>query len=132
KLVLDAQRQAETLGREALVEVKDEIAAMRKEAEVDVRTRREEIQRREGTIGQREEALERRSAELERTSKELEGQTRSLETLRVELEHAAETHRQRLEGVAHMTATEAKEALVGQIVEEAKREAMSTVRDLEQ
>ncbi|MFL5737618.1 MAG: Rnase Y domain-containing protein, partial [Actinomycetota bacterium] len=132
KVVLDAQRQAETIVREALVEVKDEIAGMRKEAEVDVRTRREEIQRREGTITQREEALERRAAELERFGVELDSRAESLSSVRAELEHAAEKHRQRLETVAQMTAQEAKEALVVQIVDAAKRDAMATVRDLEQ
>jgi ribonucrease Y len=132
QVVLDAQRQAETIVREALVEVKDEIAGMRKEAEVDVRTRREEIQRREATIQQREESLERRAGELERFGAELDSRAESLSTVRVELEHAAEKHRARLEAVAQMTAQEAKEALVVQIVDEAKREAMTTVRDLEQ
>jgi ribonuclease Y len=132
KVVLDAQRQAETIVREALVEVKDEIAGMRKEAEVDVRTRREEIQRREGTITQREEALERRASELERFGAELDSRAESLSSVRVELEHAAEKHRQRLESVAQMTAQEAKEALIVQIVDAAKRDAMATVRDLEQ
>jgi ribonuclease Y len=132
KVVLDAQRQAETIVREALVEVKDEIAGMRKEAEVDVRTRREEIQRREGTLTQREETLERRAAELERFGGELDSRAESLSAVRVELEHSAEKHRERLEGVANMTSQEAKEALVAQIVNEAKREAMATVRDLEQ
>jgi ribonuclease Y len=131
-VVLDAQRQAETIVRQALVEVKDEIAGMRKEAEVDVRTRREEIQRREGTITQREEALERRAAELERLGAELDSRAESLSSVRVELEHAAEKHRQRLESVAQMTAQEAKEALIVQIVDAAKRDAMATVRDLEQ
>ncbi|MFL5766445.1 MAG: ribonuclease Y [Actinomycetota bacterium] len=132
KVVLDAQREAEQIVREALVEVKDEIAGMRKEAEVDVRTRREEIQRREGTISQREEALERRAAELERFGAELDSRAESLSAVRVELEHSAEKHRERLESVAHMTTQEAREALVAQIVNEAKREAMTTVRDLEQ
>jgi ribonuclease Y len=132
KVVLDAQRQAETIVREALVEVKDEIAGMRKEAEVDVRTRREEIQRREGTLTQREETLERRAAELERFGGELDSRAESLSAVRVELEHSAEKHRERLESVANMTTQEAKEALVAQIVNEAKREAMATVRDLEQ
>jgi ribonuclease Y len=132
RVVLDAQRQAETIVREALVDVKDEIAGMRREAESDVRSRREEIQRRESAITQREEALERRAAELEHFGAELDSRAESLSNVRVELEHAAEKHRERLERVAQMTAQEAKEALVVQIVDDAKREAMATVRDLEQ
>ncbi|MDP9295912.1 MAG: ribonuclease Y [Actinomycetota bacterium] len=132
RVILDAQREAETVVRQALVEVKDEIAGMRREAEVDVRTRREEVQRRESTLAQREEAIDSKLGEAGRREKELDQRDRGLESVRAELEHAAEVHRQRLETVAHMTAQEAKESLMGQIVDEAKRDAMSTVRDLEQ
>jgi ribonuclease Y len=132
RVTLDAQREAEAVVRQALVEVKDEIAGMRREAEVDVRTRREEVQRRESTLAQREEAIDRKLGDAGRREKELDQRDRGLESVRAELEHAAEVHRQRLETVAHMTAQEAKESLMGQIVDEAKRDAMSTVRDLEQ
>jgi ribonuclease Y len=131
KLILDAHREAETVVRQALVDVKDEIAGMRRDAEVDVRARREEVQRRESTLAQREEALEAKLTEAGRRNEELDDRDRALAAVRAELEHAAEVHRQRLEAVAHMTAQEAKESLMGQIVEEAKRDAMSTVRDLE-
>jgi ribonuclease Y len=131
RVILDAQREAETVVRQARADVKDEIAGIRREAEVDVRTRREEVQRRESTLAQREEALDNKLTEAGRRDKELDDRDRALASVRAELERAAEVHRQRLEAVAHMTAQEAKESLVGQIVDEAKRDAMSTVRDLE-
>jgi ribonuclease Y len=131
RVILDAQREAETVVRQALADVKDEIAGIRREAEVDVRARREEVQRRESTLAQREEALDNKLNEAGRRDKELDDRDRALASVRAELERAAEVHRQRLEVVAHMTAQEAKESLVGQIVDEAKRDAMSTVRDLE-
>jgi ribonuclease Y len=132
RVLLDAQREAETVVRDALGEVKDEIAGMRREAEVDVRTRREEIQRRESVLAQREEAIERKVSDGDRRERDLEERSQGLEAVRAELANAADAHRQRLEAVAHMTAQEAKESLVGQIVEEAKRDSMATVRELEQ
>ncbi|MDP9241593.1 MAG: ribonuclease Y [Actinomycetota bacterium] len=131
RVILDAQREAETVVRQALADVKDEIAGIRRESEVDVRTRREEVQRRESTLAQREEALDNKLTEVGRRDKELDDRDRALASVRAELERAAEVHRQRLEAVAHMTAQEAKASLMGQIVDEAKRDAMSTVRDLE-
>jgi ribonuclease Y len=48
------------------------------------------------------------------------------------LEKAAAEHRQELERISHLTASEARESLVAQVVDEAKRDAMATVREIEQ
>src|SRR5918999_4759357 len=64
KLVTDAEREAEDTVKRSLVEVKEEIAAMRREAEGDVRTRREEARRREARLAQREEALDGKLGEI--------------------------------------------------------------------
>jgi len=132
RLVLEAEREAETVVRQSLQEVKQEIAAMRREAEEDVRTRREELKRQEQRLAQREEGLERKLAEAEQRSAELNDRDKQLQRVREQLEKAAEAHRRQLESVARMTAQEAKEALMAQIVDEAKRSAMGTVRQIEQ
>ncbi|MGZ4137194.1 MAG: ribonuclease Y [Actinomycetota bacterium] len=132
KVVLDAEREAEQVVRTALVEVKDEIGAMRREAEEEVRTRREEVKRQEARLTQKEEALERKLGEMDRRSAEMDDRDQQLQKVRQHLEHAAEQHRQRLESVAQMTSQEAREALVAQVVEEAKRSAMAQVREIEQ
>ena len=132
KVVLDAEREAEQVVRTALVEVKDEIGAMRREAEEEVRTRRDEINRQETRLGQKEEALERKLAEIDRRSAEMDDRDQQLQKVRQHLEHAAEQHRLRLESVAQMTSQEAREALMTQVVDEAKRSAMAQVREIEQ
>jgi ribonucrease Y len=132
KVVLDAEREAEQVVRTALVEVKEEIGAMRRDAEEEIRSRREEIKRQEARLGQREEALEAKLAELERRSTEMDDRDQQLQKVRQHLEHAAEQHRQRLERVAQMTSQEARDALMAQVVDEAKRSAMAQVREIEQ
>ncbi len=132
KVILEAEREAESLVREALREVKDEIAAMRRQAEEDLRGRREELKGHERRLAQREDALERKLAEVERRERELEDRDRTLRKVRERLEKEAEAHRRQIERVAGMTAQEAREALRAEIVEEAKRTAMSTVREIEQ
>jgi ribonuclease Y len=132
KVVLDAEREAEQVVHSALVEVKDEIAAMRREAEEEVRVRREELSRQETRLTQKEEALERKIADLDRRAGEMDDRDRQLQKVRQHLEHAAEQHRVRLETVAQMTSQEAREALLAQVVDEAKRAAMGQVREIEQ
>ena len=131
KVILEAEREAEKLTREALGEVKDEIGGMRREAEQEVRSRREEMKRSEQRLTQKEEAIEKKLADVETRSTEMDDRDKKLQKVRQQLEQAAEQHRQQLEAVARMTSQEAREALVTQVVDEAKRQAMATVREIE-
>jgi ribonucrease Y len=132
KVILEAEREAERLTREALVEAKDEIGAIRRDTEEEFRTRREEVKRQEERLSQKDQAAEAKIDELGRRAEELDDRDRTLQTVRQQLEHAAEQHRRRLEQVAQMTAQEARDALKAQVIDEARREAMATVREIEQ
>jgi ribonucrease Y len=132
KLVSDAELEAETKVREALGEVRDEISAIRKEAEEDLRVRREELRRNEDRLAKREEQTDSRLAALDRREKELERIGRELQSMRSEIERSGSLHRKELERVGRMTAQEAKDSLMQQLVGDAKREAMAEVREIEQ
>jgi ribonucrease Y len=132
KVVADAEREAADTAGKALIEVKQEIAAMRKEAEEDIRARREEARRRESRLARREESIDAKGQELQRAERGLEEKNRRLDRTREELARAAEEHRKELERVARLTAQEAKDALIAQLKDEAKRDAMATVREIEQ
>src|SRR6266542_534665 len=131
-VVLEAEREAQSKVQLALVEVKEEIAAMRREAEEDIRTRREEILRAEQRLSSKEDAAERKLAEIDRRDQDLGKRAQDLERIRGQLEKTAEYQRTQLEAVARMTASEARDALTKQIVGDAKRAAMGQVRELEQ
>jgi ribonuclease Y len=142
-LLEDARRQAETTQREAVVEARDAALQIRQDAESqsmklrsqvegEVRSRLAEVQRREERLLSREETLESKLAALDRREEDLEGRDHAVEQTRRELDQVMDEQRRRLEQVATMTASEAKAMLVKQIEEEAKRDAMGLVRDLEQ
>ncbi|MFP5353388.1 MAG: ribonuclease Y [Actinomycetota bacterium] len=130
-LVADAQREAEAARREALVEAKDEAHRMRTEVEADLRTRRQEIEKKEDRISQREATLDSRAASLDRKEQAIETKEQELQRAREELDKVAERARAELERVAGMSSQDAKQALIEQIEEEAKRDAMVIVRDIE-
>src|ERR687891_105946 len=131
-VVIGGPPQGEEQVRSALLEVKEEIAAMRREAEEDVRARREESRRREAQLAKREEAVEANGAEVDRASRAVSEQGQKLDRMREELARARDEERRHLERVARMTAQEAKDALNCQLKDQAKREAMATVREIEQ
>ena len=132
RLVTEAEEEAQTTVRRSLAEVKDEIAAMRREAEEEIRTRRDEARRQEERQVRREEALEKKAAQVERAEAALNDDRAALAAKADELKAAGEDIRVRLERVATMTAQEAKEALADRMRDAAKREAMASVREMEE
>jgi ribonuclease Y len=138
-LVQEAELEAESLVRKATTEARENIAATRAEAEADAERRREDIRREEKRLMQEEERigekkglLERKLAEVDELQAKLEKREASTGEERHLLEQAMAVQRRQLEKVAQMTAQEAKEALVKQVTAEAKRQAMATVRELEE
>jgi ribonucrease Y len=139
----DSRRQAETTQREAAVEARDaalqsrqaaeaESVRLRSQAEGEARNRLLEVQRREERLLVREEAIEGKLMALDRRESGLEERDAAAEATRRELDQSMDEQRRRLEQIATMTAVEAKGLLMKQIEEEAKRDAMGLVRDLEQ
>ena len=105
---------------------------VQRDTEEDVRTRRDEIKRQEERLTQKEQTVDRKVDAVDRRSEELDDRDRKLALVREQLEHSATQHRAALEKIAGLTASEAKEALRTQVVDEAKRDAMATVREIEQ
>jgi ribonuclease Y len=130
-LVQEAKREADAGKREALVEAKDEVHRMRSEAEAELKQRRAEIEKKEDRFTQREATLDSRADSLDRKEQALEVKESEFTKARHELDRLAERARVELERVAGMTAQDAKQALIEDIEEEAKREAMLIVRDIE-
>ncbi|HEV2756723.1 MAG TPA: ribonuclease Y [Actinomycetota bacterium] len=130
-VLADAEREAEAAKREALVEAKDEIFRMRTDAEQEVKRRTAEVDRKEDRLAQRESNLDSRSESLDRKERAIEAKESELKAAQQELDRIADRARVELERVAGMTQGDAKQALIEQIEEEAKREAMVIVRDVE-
>ncbi len=146
RLLAEAEREAEKQIRQATGESRNEIAEMRKQAEDEVAARREEVAQREKAFQERERAIETKEQGLDRRieeaeqlkqkvrgeAEEMERRLADLDEERKLLDQAAAVHRRQLERVSQMTAQEAKDALMAQVVDEAKRQAMSSVREIEE
>lgn len=132
RVVAQAEEEAETTVRRSLAEVKDEIASMRRDAESELRSRREEVRRQEDRLARREETVEAKAQEVEAGQAEVRAERERLKEQLQVVESAAGDHRAALERVASMTAHEAKDALIQQMQEEARRDAMASVREIEE
>jgi ribonuclease Y len=124
---LDAQRilaKAEEEGR-AVAET------YREREEANLEHRRLEASNVESRLGQREETLDQRASNLANREKMLIDREEEMTDSRGELELLKEQARSRLEQVAGIDVSAAKADLLSQVEDEARREAMIVVRDLE-
>ncbi len=132
KTLLEAEREADATRVKAIQEAREEASTVRREAEEDVRMRREEVVRLERRIAESEDALRKQAEAVDKRALELQERDEKLQYVREQLEKATEQHRAQLERIASMTSGEAREHLMAQVVDEAKRAAMTQVREIEQ
>ncbi len=130
-LVSDAQKQAESLKREAIIEAKDEVLKMKQEAQAENKERQKEIRSAENRLNQREESLDRRVESLDQREHQISSLQGQLDRKERDLKVASEEIGRRLEEVAGMTPAEAKEELLESIREEVVHESAAIIRDAE-
>ncbi len=127
----DAQRQAESIKRESLLEAKDEAYKLREEIEAENREKRSEIQRLERRLAQKEETLERRGESVDNKERSLQHKEAELTVKVSEQAELVERQRVELQRVSGMTVDEAKALFLKTIEDESRRDAAKLVRDIE-
>jgi ribonuclease Y len=138
RILREAERDAEARRREADLEIKDKALQARTEVEQDLRARREEVQSFEKRLSQREEILDRKLEAMDRREREMAGREQELKARdqavgKQETQWAAliEQAQRKLEQTAGLTADEAKAQLVQALEEEAKLDAATRIKRIE-
>jgi ribonuclease Y len=131
KVLEDADKQAQAVKREKIIEAKEEVHKLRKDLEQESRERRAEFQRMERRLLQKEEALDKKTAFMERKEDDIKNREQEIVVVR---EKAKEILRQQLgelERLSGMTTDEAKEILLSRVRDEVKHEMAMMIKDLE-
>ena len=134
----EARIEAKTLRKEALLEAKDEQLRLRNEFEKETRQRRSEMQKQENRLNQKEDVLDKKEAAVDAKLDSVEKIKRSIEEKEARLKEMEEDlgnqHAKmlaELEKVSGMTVAEAKQTLINEITEEAKKDAAVLVKEIE-
>ena len=131
RTVKDAEKQAETLKKEALLEAKDQIFKLKQDAELDNKERRKEITALETRMSEREASIDRRAESLDKREHTLSSMQGQIAKAEKDLEDAIAEERERLERVAGMTADQARAELINRIQDDVKKEAAAIIREAE-
>lgn len=131
EILENAGREAEARKKEILLEAKDKIIEERKQLDREFKDRNFELQQSQRRLVQKEDALDKRVETMDRKERELENEEKEFKKKSEELKKAYEKHLRELERVAQMTAAEAKQQLMNEMVEEAKRDSVKLVQKIE-
>jgi ribonuclease Y len=131
RVLADAEKQAETMKKEKLLEAKDEVFQLRAQAETEAKERRKEITALEGRLLQREESIERRAESLDKRDHQLSSQAGQIAKREQDLEEAIAEEKARLETLAGMTSDEAKGVLLDRIRDDVTHDAAALIRETE-
>jgi ribonucrease Y len=137
--LLRRQAEAEVASLRSRAEAAEQHAVeSRRESEIeaqsirdDLREQRLEMERREHRMTERESRIDEQIRGLEQRQADLAAQQAELERKRLEVQDLEDERRRILEGVANLTAEQAKAELVATIENEAKRHAHTIVREIE-
>ncbi|OPZ30717.1 MAG: Ribonuclease Y [Bacteroidetes bacterium ADurb.BinA174] len=136
-ILSDAEKDAEVIRKNKLLEAKEEIISMKAEAEKQVNARTSKIQitenrlkQREMSLNQRQEELSKKGSEIDAIRINLDRQQELLDNKSSELEKVYRQSVEKLESISGLSADEAKERLVESIREEAKTNAQSYINEI--
>jgi ribonuclease Y len=130
-VVTSARLEAQRLLSKAEEEGRAKAETYREREEASLEHRRLELSNLETRLGQREETLDQRASNLAQREKMIIDREEEINVSRGDLERLKEEARYRLEQVAGIDVTAAKTEMLAQVEDEARREAMIVVRDLE-
>ena len=139
KIIEDAYAEAKTAKKEAILEAKEEVHKLRVDFDQEQKERRGELQKQEERLSQREEFIEKKELGLDKKQEQieelkgvLEGKQLEVEKLKEEEVKVLSSMKNELEKVARMTKDEAKQHLINLMVEDAKKDAAKTVKEIEE
>ena len=138
RLIRDAERNAETLRKEAELAAKERAQALLQDSEQQTRERRQELESIERQLDRKTQELtehDREAKQLDVTLRERERQAaereRSLGEEMRRYEELTREQQQALQRVSGLTADAAKELVIKQIEQDARRDAANLVKRLE-
>jgi ribonuclease Y len=123
--------EARAKQKEIVLEGKDQALQAQRAAEEEAREKRADLQRQERLLLDRAESMDRKLEALERREAGLDERLREVEAERGQLAELRQRQVAELERVSGLSAHEARQGLMQQIVDEAQAEAQHHVREIE-
>ncbi len=137
KMIADAEKEAEALKKERLIEAKDEFLKLKQKLDNEHEKKRNELLKMERQFRDKELSINRKTDQIEKKEEEvrqlrrsLEDKQKVLEVKETNLDKLITEENSKLERIARMTADEAVEQLKSNLIEEAKQQSAEIIKEI--
>ena len=137
KIIEEAEKEAETIKRNKLLEVKEKFLGLKADLEKQVSAKNSKIQSQEAKLKQRELVLNQKQEEVQKKKNEVEVVRENLEVQlevvdkkKQELDKIHKLEIERLEALSGLSAEEAKDRMAESLKEEAKSQAAAYISEI--
>ena len=132
KNIIDqANKDAETIKKEKILEAKEEIHKFRNDAEKENRERRNELQKYERRVIQKEESLDRKQQSMENKESNLNQKLRAVDEKQKEVEAIKVKQLEKLEDISGITSEKAKDIILSNAEKEVRHEMSIMIKEIE-
>jgi len=137
KIISEAEKSAESMKKEKMLEVKDEWIKLKQNFENETKSRRTEIMQMEKQLTNREINMDRKVDLLNKKEKDLVQLDKNLKTKEnrvsnreVELERLINEQNARLEKISGISNEEAKRILIENLIDKAKQDSAQLIKEI--
>jgi ribonuclease Y len=134
RLVREAHSEAESLKKEKLIEVQEELFNHKQKLEIELEGKRDQLQKQTLKLDQKELEIDRRAEMIEKKEKEISNQEKQLiekekyvQQKTVDLNNTLAEQIQKLEEISGLTRQEARDILIKDMENEAREEGKKIV-----
>lgn len=138
KIIEEAYAEAKTIKKEAILEAKEESQKIKDEATEEAKNRRSEIQKSEERLEQREEYITKKEMALDTKQEQIDNEKNKIDVERQKITNAIEEQAKikenmiaELEKISGLSKNDAKNILIENITEDAKKDAGILVKKIE-
>jgi len=138
KILEEARIEAKSLRKEALLEAKEEQLRLRNEFEQESKNQRNELKKevnrlnqREDTLSKKEFLIDKKNEQVDKLKEDIQKKKQDLDDLEAKLTEYDAKMIEELEKVSGLSKQEAKDLLIVEITEEARKDAAIIAKDIE-
>ena len=130
-LILDAEKRADSIRKEQILEAKEESHRIKKETDEEIKVRRLEISKSERRLIQKEESIDKKLENIEKKEEKITQKEKDVLAKDEELEKLIDKENEELENISGYTKEEAKQILLSNVEKEIRGEAAVIIKEIE-
>ena len=138
-LIKEAEKEKETIlkkadieAKEYLIKAKNEIEQAEKDSKKELQTWEKRLQAKESGIDKKQAHLDEKLERINQKQEDITKIEKELENKMTRIDEMIENEKKRLEEISHMSQEQAKQELITLIEEDAKREAATKIKRIEE